>query len=356
MIHEARPLPPHRRRLVVPVVNAPLVTVRGYYSARFYEPDGATPALVDVHTKHGAVRRLHELAERPNLFTNTGMDQLQSLTPESIRAWLRIGTGSTPPAFTDGSLDTEVQASSTNGEGGDRTGVLTDAVWTHRSVIPKRVTMTADRNLTEFGFSNNSTASLSVRNLFRDELGDPITISLLSGKILEVKHTLDIAFPRYGLGSTMAYEERDAANNVTSTTTLDINAGFSSASPTLQDITDILRQGSSFAFGVYTSPLAALTPVPATATYLTGGALSSKPAYTTGSFQWTASGGTLAVTLGNTANFGFFAGYRNTLNNRWGGGIGWFFLDQTTGDAVSFTKLATHTLTFPTVRVSWARA
>ena len=351
-MYEPRPPAPHRRRTVVPVVRAPTIAVRGFVSVRFLDGDGRTPILVDAIDRHGEIRRVHELAERPNLFTNGGMDALHDTAQSLLRATLRVGTGTAPPAFGDTTLEAEAQNGTTVGTATGPGTTTTEEVWTNRNNLARRIVMTADRNLTEFGFGTPSV--LSVRNLFRDEFGDPVTVSLLTDKIIEVVHRLETDFPRYGLGSALDWQERDAANNVTSTTTVDINAGF--AAHSTQSMEPILIRGSAFTVGVYGSGLAPSTAAPANAIHLGGAPGRVADPYVTGSYQWETSGGTLPVTTGNQTWFGGFMGVRNHSNNRWRGGLGYFFQDPVTDDPVGFPKLSTHTLTLPTLRISWARA
>lgn len=350
-MHEARPLPPHRRRIIVPVIRPPTVKVRGFVRVRFLDGDGKTPILVDATDRHGHVRRVHELAERPNLWTNGGLDALYNQAQATLRGTMRIGTGTTEPAFGDSTLEAQVQSGTTTGTTTGPATTTTDEIWTNRNNVAKRITLTADRNLTEFGFGTASI--LAVRNLFRDELGDPITISLLNNKIIEIEHRLETDFTRYGLGSSLAWEERDAADTVTNSTTVDINAGF--ASHSLESMEVALLQTTQRSVGNYTAGLAAATPVPATSSHI--GLLTSQTLvpYVSGSYEWEVNGGYLAVASGNGTWWGGFMGGRNTVNNRWGGGVGFFFQSTVDGTPVSFTKLSTHTLTFPTVKVSWAR-
>jgi len=57
--------------------------------------------------------------------------------------------------------------------------------------VTRVVTMTANRNLTEFGFSPDGTATnLHIVELFRDSGGAPIALTIPSGKKLRLDHTL----------------------------------------------------------------------------------------------------------------------------------------------------------------------
>lgn len=175
-----------------------------------------------------------EGVEQSNLITNAGLDDVAvrvpwycglstSVTAASSRRTLAVGTGSVAPAFTDTALNAEAQAAADAGafDDCDLTDELdaTANVYRRESVATRIITMTADRNLTEYGFRNGS-GDLAIRELFRDELGDPATISLLNGKIIKVTHTLtsEVAAPAAGTTATIDLEEYDATNTLVGTT------------------------------------------------------------------------------------------------------------------------------------------
>ena len=152
-----------------------------------------------------------------NLITNLGMDRMPSQSvfttnPDSTSHWrryLRVGTGSVEPAFADVDLGAQVESPSAaflSFTPDTQTFALdtTDNVW--RAVLTTRRTlqMTANRNLTEFGFSNVATAGdLRIRELFRDGGGVPVTVTVLSGKYIKVDHTLTIEIPAPAAGATV---------------------------------------------------------------------------------------------------------------------------------------------------------
>jgi hypothetical protein len=169
-----------------------------------------------------------------NLITNDGLDRLAAISCLSnsttgFRGRLAVGTGSVAPAFTDTALDNEVQRDNDTGGIASTTLSETDTtndVWRRSFTTTRVVTMSADRNLTEFGLSEYDSAGggpLNIRELFRDGVGDPITISLLNGKKIRVDHTFMVELPRpadFYVG-TMGIEEYDAGNNLVLDTTFD---------------------------------------------------------------------------------------------------------------------------------------
>jgi hypothetical protein len=88
--------------------------------------------------------------------------------------------------------------------------------------------MTADRNLTEFGFSFANDTSVFIRELFRDGVGTPVTVSLLNGKIIRVDHELTVVIevPAAGTAETIDIEEYDATNALTATLSYDVVYGL----------------------------------------------------------------------------------------------------------------------------------
>lgn len=187
-----------------------------------------------------------EGVEQPNLITNAGMDlfaaySFRTFNPLQVgwRQWLRVGTGSIAPAFTDTALGNEAQDNNNSGSfsSGALTGELDTVTneWVIYALNTRIVTMDADRNLTEFGFSPlrvTSSGDLAIRELFRDGVGTPITVSLLTGKSVRVDHTLEIRIPAPAIGNAIAInrEEYDATNTLTATVPMNIvHGGWASA-------------------------------------------------------------------------------------------------------------------------------
>lgn len=100
-------------------------------------------------------------------------------------------------------------------------------VWRAESLVTRLVTMTADRNLSEFGLSPEAADAIGIRELLRDGVGDPITVSLLTDKTLRLDHTLtvEIAAPETGNAATINIAQYDAGNNLVGNTPQDIIHG-----------------------------------------------------------------------------------------------------------------------------------
>jgi hypothetical protein len=178
--------------------------------------------------------------KQPNLITNQFLDEVPVYSIKSVsttagissRRFLAVGTGSTAPAFTDTALVNQVQQAASSGvysAGSSAYSLDTDINVLRGTFITNRVVvMDADRNLAEFGYRQNTSTDLVIRELFRDSVGDPTTISLLNGKTLYVVHTLiaDIAAPKAGTTGQIDFEEYDAGNNLVDTTPIDIVYGW----------------------------------------------------------------------------------------------------------------------------------
>src|SRR5690606_7061397 len=102
-----------------------------------------------------------------------------------------------------------------------------DDVWRATSLVTRIVTMTADRNIAEFGLSPAASAAIGIRELLRDSEGDPITVSLLNGKTLRVDHTLTVELPApvAGTPATINVNQYDAGNNFINSTPYDVVHG-----------------------------------------------------------------------------------------------------------------------------------
>lgn len=196
-----------------------------------------------------------------NLITDVGLNRIGLVNPfgSSFRRRLHVGTGSTPPDVADVELDNEVQALSGGATNPSSTATLdTDEnVFRLSSLLARQVTMDADRNLTEFGLGEIDSLyddNVWIRELFRDEFGTPVTVSLLNGKTLIVNHTLvgEIAAPSAGTPITFDLEQYDATNTLVSTTPYDAVFG---------PVTALVDVGAVFAAWTPSNTSRRLTPI-----------------------------------------------------------------------------------------------
>ena len=173
-----------------------------------------------------------EGVQQSNLITNDGLDAVAAYDVSGsgagqdnrFRGWLAVGTGSTAPAFTDTALVNEVESRSSDALAvsavfTNETDTLVDNVWRRSVQVTRGVTVAANRNLTEFGLSRHqlqASGPLHIRELFRDGVGTPVTISLLAGKIIRVDHTMvvELPIPAAWITGTIGIEEYDATNTL----------------------------------------------------------------------------------------------------------------------------------------------
>ncbi len=173
----------HRYIEIDAVRNA--IVVEGYFTVEL------------IHARTGLVkRRLHFR----NLITNTGLNALASGTGiNGLINYLAVGTGSSEPYYTDTTLNAEVARTNFNGGFGDEDAMVGSGdlveYWRRRRM---RVFTEAQANgkLTELGFFYSpSGGTMWNRQLFRDELGNPTTITKTSEDQLRVTYEYRIYPP-----------------------------------------------------------------------------------------------------------------------------------------------------------------
>lgn len=156
-----------------------------------------------------------------NLITDVGLEKIATncVLVESggsgrWRSYSQIGTGSTAPAFTDTNLVTKVQSTNSNGGFGESWIDVIGTTIKREYTVNHLHTMTADRNLTEYGYSPDDAAgSTVIRELFRDQANNPVALTVLNGKKLQIIHRLDITLsPFASTAVEFEIEEYNTAN------------------------------------------------------------------------------------------------------------------------------------------------
>ncbi len=135
--------------------------------------------------------------QQSNLILNTGLDYVASWalgnshagTAYGWQGFAAVGTGSTEPDVTDTELVAELARSNTTIA--SNTSVPTAGVGIY-TVTKEFDFGVANGNLTEWGFAPASTGNLSVRELFRDELGDPVTVTKTSDFKLRITYSIEL--------------------------------------------------------------------------------------------------------------------------------------------------------------------
>lgn len=161
------------------------IGVRGELDVDVQKVDGSGKVL--------ASRRV--LTNCPNLITNAGMDafgQTGSLVGTSGNSFARrcqVGTGTTPPAYTDTTLAARVAAAApdTNGFVYEGQTAVATSVFTFAAG-------TATGNISEVGLSSVDAGYLNTRALLTDEGGVPITVTVLEDEQLVITYRVVFSF------------------------------------------------------------------------------------------------------------------------------------------------------------------
>ena len=351
------------------LVRAPTARISGFMRYSFLDENDQ---LTFAHDQYG--REIRGGFWSPNLVTNAGLNAVATARlrsyptaleddPQNWRGWMVVGTGSTAPAFTDTVLAAEVFDENpgdlaTNNNGGfsdvntfpDPSGGFITASWR----ITRVFTLASTLNLTEYGFSTTPGGSLTIRELFRDEGGNPVTISIAAGKKIRVDHTLLYSLP-WGAGSeSFNIEEYNVSNALVATHSVTADClwvAVQAGNRSKMFYAALPYRGSALStkrFGVYES---APSTDPTTAAANSGDLATSSAAYVNGSYQireqcTVPEAGPNGVLHGfvfrilGTTGVGDSPqqGFRVAFNN-----------------PATFTKADTHTLTLAMI-LSWSRA
>lgn len=152
-----------------------------------------------IHARTGIVKRKLEF---DNLITDAGLNAIHSGTQlhqlflnTSAASYVEVGTGSTPPAVSDTSLESSLGGTNSNGgfsshqvEGPGSSNGWFESWRFYRVFTEAQV----NGNLTEIGIrlTDNPSSALWSRTLFVDEVGDPVTIVKTNEDQLKISYTL----------------------------------------------------------------------------------------------------------------------------------------------------------------------
>lgn len=118
-----------------------------------------------------------------NLVLDCGLDLLADYQFGDIHDVVNVGTGSSSPTVTQTGLDTFVASA---GGSGSYSYQTTNPAYGKLSRIYEFGLGVAEGNLTEVGLSRSTNADYFNRQLFRDGVGDPTTITVLSDEGLRI--------------------------------------------------------------------------------------------------------------------------------------------------------------------------
>lgn len=113
-----------------------------------------------------------------NLLLDAGLDNIGTYGLVDPYKYACVGTGTSEPAVTQTSLDAEVARANTRPSGySDNPQYQSPGVYTLEIVREFSEASVANKNLTEWGFSPVSQGGVGVRERFRDDAGNPVTLT-----------------------------------------------------------------------------------------------------------------------------------------------------------------------------------
>lgn len=142
----------------------------------------------------------------PNLITNAGMDYIGTsnlLYNNSGRRSFFVGSGNTPPAFTDTSLETQIAWAETGTGGTAANG--TNGTYAYYQYTKQFSQGAAAGNIAEVGFGPTELDPLFSRALVVDSGGNPTTITVLSDEFLTLTYEVRVYIPQTDYTSTMDF-------------------------------------------------------------------------------------------------------------------------------------------------------
>lgn len=113
-----------------------------------------------------------------NLLLDSGLDNIGTYGLVDPYKYACVGTGTSEPAVTQTALDAEVARTNVRPSGYfDLPQYKSPGVYTLEIVREFSEASVANKNLTEWGFSPLSQGGVGVRERFRDDNGDPVTLT-----------------------------------------------------------------------------------------------------------------------------------------------------------------------------------
>jgi hypothetical protein len=146
-----------------------------------------------------ATGRVKQHLEFPNLITDAGMNDIVGQTnfPDELLKYIGVGTDATAPNVADTTLGSEVDRTNSTGGFGETSGYVTgstddfDGAYWFRSRTRLFTEGEGNGNLTELAWFRLSVGStMTVRSLFKDGGGSPITVTKTSNDQLKITHEL----------------------------------------------------------------------------------------------------------------------------------------------------------------------
>lgn len=153
-----------------------------------------------IHARTGLIKRRLQFS---NLITDVGLDSIGGSTAISDGLlYFAVGTNSATPANSDTTLGAEVGRTNSNGGFSDSNGTGPSTAYSFLKRTRLFLEAQANGNLTEVGALNASSGgTLFTRQLLKDELGNPTTITKTSSDQLKIIYEIRAYLPADATGT-----------------------------------------------------------------------------------------------------------------------------------------------------------
>ena len=134
-------------------------------------------------------------AEQHNMVLDNGFELVPTAGFSKLNMYAAVGTGSTAPSASDTTLEAETAASSGSPPSGESDTITEDTSSYTYTIQRVREFSEADvggKNLTEWGWRPSSSGTLMSRELFRDDNGDPVTLTLDADQKLRLIYSIAV--------------------------------------------------------------------------------------------------------------------------------------------------------------------
>lgn len=134
-----------------------------------------------------------------NLILNNGLNHLgkSAGTSDDMMYGCAIGSGNSQPSYTQNSLDAAIAVTGQYSQGTPKTSydpTVDGNLYKTNRLVVYRFTNLKDANISELGlvsgYSSSTSYNLCTRALIKDSNGNPTTITILSGEILDIYYKL----------------------------------------------------------------------------------------------------------------------------------------------------------------------